>query len=48
MAPDLDTDILAEFTLAAWEGAILRAKVMKSPQPIEHFIDTLFRAVLRA
>lgn len=48
LAPDLDTDILAEFTLAAWEGAILRTKVMKSPQPIEHFIDTLFATVLRA
>lgn len=48
LAADLDTDILAEFTLAAWEGAILRAKVMKSPEPIRHFIDTLFATVLRA
>lgn len=47
LAADLDADILAEFTLAAWEGAILRAKVMKSPQPIQHFIDTLFATVLR-
>lgn len=48
LAADLDTHILAEFTLAAWEGAILRAKVMKSPEPIRHFIDILFATVLRA
>jgi TetR/AcrR family transcriptional regulator, transcriptional repressor for nem operon len=41
-----DPAMLAEFILASWEGAILRAKVMKSPQAIRTFIDTLFATVL--
>lgn len=48
---DLPADInpaeLAEFLLASWEGTILRAKVMKSPEPIRNFIDIVFASVLR-
>jgi TetR/AcrR family transcriptional repressor of nem operon len=43
----LDPQVIAEFILAGWEGAILRAKVMKSPESIQNFIDTLFATVLR-
>ncbi|MDD2464982.1 MAG: TetR family transcriptional regulator C-terminal domain-containing protein [Desulfobulbus sp.] len=44
---DLDPNVVADFILAAWEGAILRAKVMKTPESIRNFIDTLFLTVLR-
>jgi TetR/AcrR family transcriptional regulator, transcriptional repressor for nem operon len=39
--------VVAGFILSGWEGAILRAKVMKSPRPLRDFIDTLFATVLR-
>lgn len=42
----LDPDVAAGFILSGWEGAVLRAKVMKSPQPVREFIDTLFTTVL--
>lgn len=42
----LDTWLLAGHILSGWEGAILRAKVMKSPQPMRDFIDVLFAIVL--
>jgi len=47
LSGDLDPDIIADFILAGWEGAILRAKVMKSPESLINFIDTLFLVVLR-
>lgn len=47
LAPDLDVNIIAGFMLSGWEGAILRAKVMKSPQPMRDFIETLFSTVLK-
>lgn len=47
LAPDLDVNIIAGFILSGWEGAILRAKVMKSPQPMRDFIETLFSTVLK-
>lgn len=40
-------DIVADFILAGWEGAILRSKVTKSPESLRNFIDTLFKVVLR-
>lgn len=46
-ASDLDSDVVAEFILSGWEGAILRAKVMKTPDAIRHFIDTLYATVLK-
>ncbi len=45
--PDSDTGQLAKFLLAGWEGAILRAKVMKSVEPMQVFITILFTQVLR-
>lgn len=47
LAPDHDVNIIAGFILSGWEGAILRAKVMKSPQPMRDFIETLFSTVLK-
>lgn len=46
MAATHDPHILAGFILSGWEGAVLRAKVMKSPQPVREFIDTLFSTFL--
>jgi TetR/AcrR family transcriptional repressor of nem operon len=43
----VDPAITAGFILSGWEGAILRAKVMKSPQPMRDFVDVLFSGVLR-
>lgn len=45
--PELDAAVIAGFILSGWEGAILRAKVMKSPEPLRDFIETLFATVLR-
>lgn len=43
----LEAEALASFVLSGWEGAILRAKVMKSPQPLQDFIEVLFKVTLR-
>ncbi|AJE04316.1 TetR/AcrR family transcriptional regulator [Geobacter pickeringii] len=47
LTQDLDPGVLAGFILSGLEGAILRAKVMKSPQPMRDFIETLFATVLK-
>lgn len=47
LAAGADVDALASFILSGWEGAILRAKVMKSAQPLQDFIQVLFSATLR-
>ena len=47
LAPDVDAGAMAGFILSGWEGAILRAKVMKSPQPMQDFIEILFAKVLQ-
>ncbi len=38
---------LADFLLASWQGAILRMKVERSPEPLQHFKDVVFTTVLR-
>lgn len=43
---DLDADDVATFLLAAWEGAMMRMKVDRSPQPIEQFKRVLFASTL--
>ena len=43
---DLDADDVATFLLAAWEGAMMRMKVDRSPLPIEQFKRVLFASVL--
>jgi len=47
LAPEFDPGVVAGFILSGWEGAVLKAKVMKSPQPLRDFIGTLFATVLR-
>lgn len=40
-------EVVAEFVLSGWEGSLLRAKVAKSHQPIEDFIEVLFATTLK-
>lgn len=47
LSSDIDPAMMACFILSGWEGAILRAKVMKSAQPVRDFITILFDATLR-
>lgn len=47
LSSELDPSVVAGFILSGWEGAVLRAKVMKSSQPLRDFIATLFATVLR-
>lgn len=42
-----DVALLAEFFLASWEGATLRAKVTQSLVPMEAFIVVFFKHVLQ-
>jgi len=44
----LPPELLAEFLLNGLEGAVLRAKVVKSLKPLREFIDILFNKVLTA
>lgn len=46
IAQDIDPCVLAGIILSSLEGAILRAKVKRSPQPMRDFIETLFAIVL--
>ncbi|WP_134021260.1 TetR/AcrR family transcriptional regulator [Modicisalibacter xianhensis] len=41
-----DPQRLAGFILAGWEGAILRAKVTKTTQPMQSYVDLLFERML--
>ena len=43
---DLDPQQLAEFYLTSFEGALLRAKVSKSPAPLRLFMTMMFDGVL--
>ena len=49
-AGDIDASIdpadVASFLLSGWEGAILRAKVLKSTEPMERFVRVFFRQCL--
>jgi TetR/AcrR family transcriptional repressor of nem operon len=43
---DLDPEALADFYLDSFEGALLRAKVSKSPAPLRVFLTCMFDGVL--
>ncbi len=45
LSADADTIQLAQFILAGWQGAILKAKVARSTEPMQAFVDTLFRHI---
>ncbi|MEU9337148.1 TetR family transcriptional regulator C-terminal domain-containing protein [Streptomyces sp. NPDC048290] len=45
LAGDVDTVMLARFLVSAWEGAVLRAKVIRKAMPLDDFffaLDSLF------
>lgn len=44
--PATDVEDMASFLLAGWEGAILRAKVVKSLDPMHRFIRVFFNQCL--
>ncbi|MCY1254167.1 Transcriptional regulator AcuR [compost metagenome] len=46
LAADADCQALARFFWIGWEGAILRAKLMRSVEPLDHFASMYFDAVL--
>ncbi len=46
LSPDIDSSQLAQFILAGWQGAILKAKVARSTVPMQTFVDMLFQHVL--
>ncbi|TJX50068.1 MAG: TetR family transcriptional regulator, partial [Mesorhizobium sp.] len=36
---------LADFLLSSWQGAMLRMKVERSPEPLERFKAIIFKTV---
>ena len=42
----LDTEQVGRFLVNAWQGATLRARVIKNRQPIDDFFTTAFGLVL--
>lgn len=46
LSASADPRLIASLILSGWEGSVLRAKAMKSPQPVQEFIDILFSTVL--
>lgn len=46
IAPGLDAEDLAEFLLAGWQGAIMRMKVDRSPEPLQRFRRVVDQTVL--
>lgn len=47
IAADTDTEKLAEYLLAGWQGAILRSKMCKNAAPMQSFMDIVFSQVLK-
>ena len=48
IATTFSSDELADFLLSAWQGAILRMKVDRSPAPLERFKAIVFATVFRS
>lgn len=46
ISADLSATEIASYLLNAWEGAVLRAKIMKSRAPIDTFLKVTFTKVL--
>src|SRR3981081_2208262 len=44
---DLDARTIASFLLNSWEGAVLRSKVDRGPEPLEAFEKVVFTALAR-
>lgn len=47
LSTSADPQAIASFILSGWEGSVLRSKAMRSPRPVQEFIDILFVCVLR-
>ena len=45
--PHLDVHELAEFWLNSWQGAVLRAKTIRSIVPLQTFLNVMFGSLLR-
>jgi TetR/AcrR family transcriptional repressor of nem operon len=45
ISPNNDPDAIAHFFWVGWEGAILRAKLTRSLDPIDNFVDIFFSRV---
>jgi TetR/AcrR family transcriptional regulator, transcriptional repressor for nem operon len=43
----LDPEEMAAFLVNAWAGVVLRAKVMKSREPVDGFFDVTFKLLLK-
>jgi len=48
ISSDLDVRELAEFWLNSWQGAVLRAKTMRSTAPLRTFLGVMFGNLLQA
>ncbi len=46
-SPDLDVRELAEFWLNGWQGSMLRAKTMRSVDPLRTFLEVMFGQILQ-
>lgn len=47
ITPEFSADDLADFLLAGWQGAMLRMKVDRSPEPLERFKRIVFSTVFK-
>lgn len=47
VAPDIDPTEAASLLLSGWQGALLRAKLTRSSEPLTHFRNLLFSRVLQ-
>lgn len=47
IASDFEPDALAEYLQSGWSGAVMRAKTMKSTEPLQTFSKILFDTVLK-
>lgn len=43
---ELDVDELGNFLVNAWEGVVLRLKIVKNRAPVDQFLDVCFRLLL--
>jgi len=45
--PDLNVEELGNFLVNAWEGVVLRLKIVKNRAPVDEFLDVCFGILLR-
>jgi TetR/AcrR family transcriptional regulator, transcriptional repressor for nem operon len=46
LSAEVNAVAMADFILSGWEGALLMAKVLKTPEPLRIFRETLFETIL--